>query len=79
MEIVSSARKLILRPQAGPTVSFPTGVKINTWGNDNTSPQIVVCNGTEAKPSWQGTSHDHGVVIVNEVPEDLANAALDMV
>lgn len=80
MKIISAARKLILRPQEGaPVVSFPTGARLGKYGNDNETPTIVVRNGTEADPSWQGTRFESGVVIVNEVPEDIADVALDIV
>jgi len=77
--VVSSARKLILRPQKdAPAVSFPEGAVVNEWGVDNETPSVVVRNGTEEVPSWQGVSYDKGVVIVNEVPEQTANAVLDI-
>lgn len=79
MNIVSSARKLILRPENNaPAVAFPPGAIINEWGSNNETPSVVVLNGTEEKPSWQGVSHESGVVIVNEVPEELANTALSI-
>lgn len=78
--VVSSARKLILRPEEGaPVVSFPDGAKINEWGANNATPSIVVQNGTEVEPSWQGVDHEIGVVIVNEVPEAHAEEALNIV
>jgi hypothetical protein len=79
MEVVSSARKLIFRPEAGAAViPFPVGAIVNDYGVNNTTPTVVVQNGTEETPSWQGVDHDSGVVIVNEVPEDVANTALDI-
>ena len=61
-----------------PPVGFPAGAKPNGYGVDNETPSVVVLNGTEKEPSWQGVSHDKGVVIVNEVPEEAANTALDI-
>lgn len=79
MLVVSSARKLILRPEAdAPVVSFPEGVVISDYGVNNATPSIVVCNRKENPPSWQGVGHETGVVIVNEVPEDKAEAALNI-
>ncbi len=79
MKVVSSARKLRFRPAAGaPVVAFPEGANISNYGVNNNTPTIVVCNGTENPPSWQGVDHESGVVLVNLVPEDIANEALDI-
>jgi hypothetical protein len=76
-QVVSSARKLIFRPAANaPTVSFPPKAKINDYGINNASPSVIVLNGTEAELSWQGVDYATGVVIVNEVAEPLAEAAM---
>ena len=79
MRIVSNARKLIFRPEANATVvEFPSNATINEWGVNGKNPSVIVLNGTEEKPTWQGVDHASGVVIVNEVPEELANAALEI-
>ena len=79
MNVISKARKLIFRPEAeAPVVQFPPGAKVNDWGTNKESPTVVVRNSTEEEPSWQGVDFDSGVVIVNEVPEEAANTALDI-
>lgn len=79
MNVISSARKLIFRPEAdAPAVRFPPGAKVNEWGANNEFPSVVVRNSTETEPSWQGVDYDSGVVIVNEVPEEFAETALDI-
>lgn len=80
MQIVSSSRKLILLPEAGaPTVNFPAGAELSEYGANNMTPSIIVLNGSAKTPTWQGVDHETGVVIVNEVPEELAHAALDII
>lgn len=77
MFVVSAVRKLILRPaKDAPIVSFPDGGVISNYGVNNESPSIVVCNRTETPPSWQGVDYQSGVVIVNAVPEEIADQAL---
>lgn len=76
MKIVSSARKLILKPENGaPVVKFPSNAKVSEYGANNNTPTVVVFNGTN--PSWQGVNFD-GYVIVNEVPEGIALNALEI-
>lgn len=72
-QVVSAARKLIFRVQAGSIVSFPQNAKISGYGVNNEEPQIVVFNGTD--PSWQGVDEDN-FVIINEVPENVAENAI---
>lgn len=76
--VVSSARKLIFHPPVAPVVSFPEGAIVSDYGVNNKTPSIVVRNGTETPPTWQGVDRGTGVIIVNEVPEEVAEVALDM-
>lgn len=79
MMIVSSARKLVFRPEQGaPQVSFPEGVPVNGYGVNNQTPSVIVRNGTENPATYQGVCHDTGCVILNRVPEDVALAALQI-
>lgn len=76
--IVTDARKLIFLPQAdAAVVSFPQDAVISEYGANNATPTIVVRNAKENPASWQGVSRETGFVIVNLVPEGLANQALE--
>jgi hypothetical protein len=79
MKVISNQRKLCLRPRpCQDQANFPPGGKINEYGTNNHTPTIVVLNGTEDDPSWQGVDHATGVVIINEVSEASAHVALDI-
>jgi hypothetical protein len=77
LKVVSSARKLIMVvPQTDRKVSFPQGATISGYGKGNDNPVIVVQNITDGG-SWQGAQSGQ-YVIVNEVQEEAAHAALDI-
>lgn len=74
--VVSAARKLVLEVQAdGPVADFPEGAVINDYGVNNDEPLIVAFNATDG--TWQGVDAGN-FVIVNEVPEEMADRALDL-
>jgi hypothetical protein len=83
LAVVSAARKLILLVPAGPVVAFPEGAAISEYGQNNTTPVITVCNRTDTSKgpngTWQGADSENGVIIINEVPEELALRALGMI
>jgi hypothetical protein len=82
LNVVSSARKLILSVPAGLRASFPAGAAISPYGQNNEAPAVVVCNRTDTSQgpdgTWQGADGVNGVIIVNEVPQHLAEQALDI-
>ena len=82
LPVVSAARKLILAVPAGPVVAFPEGANLSKYGQNNEAPVIVVCNRTDTsmgpEGTWQGADADNGIIIVNEVSADAANAVLNL-
>ena len=76
---VSAARKLIFRVPTGEVVSFPADAVISKYGQNNDAPVIVVYNATDNGGTWQGADAENGVIIMNEVPEEVALELLEMV
>lgn len=80
--VFSAARKLIIEVPPGSPVAFPQGAVLSSYGQNNGSPTIVVCNRTDtskgATPNgtWQGADSENGVIIINEVPAEIAEMAL---
>jgi hypothetical protein len=73
--VISSAVKLIMRPDAGrPVLPAPEGVNVSPYSADKETPTTWVINMTETPPSCQGVSHETGSVIVNGVPHAVAEA-----
>jgi hypothetical protein len=84
LAVTSSARKLIIRVPQGPVVSFPqTAINISEYGQNNDQPVIVVHNAVDLsmgpKGTWQGADGINGVIIMNGVPDAIAQEVLDMV
>lgn len=77
MGAISSVLKIIMRPEAGrQQVQSPDGVAISSYGAGNSSATVWVTNLTETPPTCQGVCHDTGSVIVNSVPQVIAEAAI---
>jgi hypothetical protein len=78
MKVISNAQKIVLgvpeQENAAPA-AFPEGANVSSYGQDNDTPIIVVCNQTETPPSWQGANAE-GYVIINAVPFELAEPLL---
>lgn len=82
LAIVSTARKLIFKVPQGELTSFPEGVTISEYGQNNQAPSIVVHNYIDTladpKGSWQGADSNEGIVIMNAVPGDIADELIDL-
>ena len=79
LNVVSSARKVIFAiPNTDRVASFPEGAPISEYGQNNDRPAIVVCNYSDPSHPWQGADGTEGVIIMNEVPEQIAEELLSM-
>ena len=81
LKVTSSARKVIFEvPNEKSTAAFPEGITISPYGQNNVAPVIVVHNHVDTKEdpngSWQGADGVNGIVIMNNVPEELAEELL---
>lgn len=80
MQVVSEARKLIIKvPASTKKAKFPSDAAISKYGQNNDQPVIVVFNSTDGDGKWQGADSENGVVILNEVPGEIAAELLNMI
>jgi len=75
IKLVSAARKVIFKvhQEGAEEIKAPEGKKLNEYSQALTGMGVVVCNGTDG--TYQGADIN-GNVLVNEVPEAHAVAAL---
>ncbi|MBT3397838.1 hypothetical protein HOA55_02775 [archaeon] len=81
LKIVSATRKLIFKvPASDVVVAFEQDMEVSGYGQNNDRPVILVLNETDGDGdgTWQGADGEKGVVILNEVPGEIAEALLDM-
>lgn len=79
LSVISSAMKLILQPEPGRKIcNPPADIKVSDYGAANDTATVWVTNMTETPLSCQGVSHEAGSVIVNGVPQAIAEGVVAM-